>query len=299
MIGLFALALAAAAAPADAGPLQRCDPPAGWDLVAKRSTRFVIFGEVHGTAEAPAFVGDVACALAFQGERLLIAIEQNPADDAALQAAWALPDDRFAAALAQVGWAGRQDGVASRAMFALLLRLHRLREGGRAIDVVRFNGARDAAQAARFAALPGQGPHEAAQAQNIRSADAGRYDHVLVLVGNLHAGKQPVERGGVTFEPMAMRLAPGGASTSLVMRHGGGTMWNCLLRPGFALVPGKPLPAGALDCGAHPAVAVAAVPGPAPSIGLGEAPGAMPDPAYDGWFWLGRITASPPQRPDR
>ena len=306
MIGMLALALAAAsadtaplaaAAPLDLGPLQRCDPPPGWNAVVKRGTRFVVFGEVHGSVEAPALVGDVACTLAFDGERVLVGVELNATDDAALQAAWKLPDDRFAAALARIGWAGRRDGVASRAMAALLLRLHRLSAGGRVVDVVAFDGLRDADQARRFASLPGQGPHEAAQAENIRLTDAGRYDHVLVLVGTLHAGKQPMTSGATTFEPMAMRLSPRATLTSLLMREGGGTIWNCLSRPGSSLTPGTALPAATSDCGVHPAVASAALAGPAPSLGLGTAPGAMPDPAYDGWFWLGRITASPPFRP--
>ncbi|WP_174291659.1 hypothetical protein [Sphingomonas bacterium] len=287
MIGLMAMALAVA------GPLEKCELPSGWEEVDKRRTAYVVFGEVHGTAEAPALVGDVACGLAFRGDRLLVAIEQQASDDAALQAAWALPDERFAAALVRTGWAGRKDGVASRAMFELLVRLHRLRTGGRPIDVVAFNGARDPAQAARFAALPGQGPHEAEQAENIRLADSGRHDDVLVLTGNLHARKQPVTRGGVTFEPMAMRLAAAGAVTTLNMADAGGTMWNCLMKPGVEVPAGQGIPKDAIECGAHPTRGSADLSRPA-YIGLGAAPGENRDPAFDGFLWVGRTTASPP-----
>lgn len=293
MIGLMAWAAAVAA---DAGPLQRCDPPPGWDAVAARGARYVVFGEIHGTEQAPAFVGDVACALAFRGERLLVAIEQEAKGNALLQQAWSEPDDRFAAALARVWPAGRNDGVGSRAMFDLLLRLHRLRAGGRAIDVVAFNGARDPAQAARFAGLPGQGPHEAEQAENIRTADAGRYDHVLVLTGNLHARKQPVTRGGARFEPMAMRLAPAAAVTTLDMADAGGTMWNCLLRPGANMPAGKAIAPDAIECGAHPSRGSPDLRRGA-FIGLGAAPGRDADPAFDGFFWVGSITASAPAVP--
>ena len=293
MIGLMVAAALALGTPADPGPLERCDLPPGWADVAARQTRFLVFGETHGTREAPAFVGDVACGLAFNGERLLIAVEQQASDNAALQAAWALPDDRFAAAVTRVGWAGREDGVGSRAMLALLLRLHRLRAGGRVIDVVAFNGARDAAQAAHFAALPGQGPHEAEQAENIRAADAGRYDHVLVLTGNLHARKQPVTRGGATFQPMAMRLAPSGAVTSLDMADAGGTTWNCQLRAGAVVPPGQSIPTDAIECGSHASRGSPDLRRP-PFMALGAAPGSDPDPAFDGFFWVGRVTASPP-----
>ncbi|HEX8062893.1 MAG TPA: hypothetical protein VF535_06725, partial [Allosphingosinicella sp.] len=189
-----------------------CSVPEGWSRVAARKTPYIIFGEVHGTRESPAFVEATACGLAAKGARVLVGVEHNATDDPALQAAWSLPDAQFPAALRALGWAGRKDGVASQAMFELLLRLHRLKERGRRIDVVAFNGARDAEQRERFKDLPGQGPHEAAQAENVRrAAEAKRYDHVLVLVGNLHARKQPVTRGGMSFEPMAMRLAPAGA----------------------------------------------------------------------------------------
>ena len=265
----------AAAASLDPGPLQRCAAPPGWDAVAKRGTRFVIFGETYGTAEAPALVGDVACTLAFDGERVLVGVALDAADDAALQAAWKLPDDRFAAALARIGWAGRRDGVASRAMVALLIRLHRLSAGGRVVDVVAFNGARDADQARRFAALPGQGSFEAARADNVRLAGAGRYDHVLVLVGAVHARKAPVTSAGVTFQPMAMRLAPPATTTSLVERRSDGTMGDC-----------PSLSADSAAAGKAPSVAAATC-----AAGTGF------DPAYDGWFRLGRITVPPPPQP--
>lgn len=293
MIALAALALAAAA-----GPLERCDPPPGWDRVEQRQTRYVLFGETHGTREAPAFVGDVACALAFRGERLLVAIEQDATSNAALQAAWALTDDHFAAALLRFWPAGRQDGVGSEAMFALLVRLHRLRAGGRLIDVVAFNGARDAAQAARFAALPGQGPHEAAQAENIREADAGRYDHVLVLTGSLHARKQLDTIGGTRFEPMAMKLAPAGAETTLRLVSAGGSSWSCGLKSGATPPTGASIPFDMIECGPHSWETATDLHRPS-FVQLGAVPGDDPDPAYDGFVWLGRVTASAPAVPAR
>lgn len=187
---------------------------------------------------------------------MLVAVEHNANHNDLLQAAWALAPAQFATALRRAGWEGRQDGVGSQAMFELLVGLHQLKDRGRRIDIVAFNGARDDEQRERFKHLPDQGPHEAAQAENIRrAAEAGRYDHVLVLVGNLHARKQPVTRRGVSFEPMAMRLAPAAAITSLNMAGAGGTKWNCVLKPGARLQPGQPLPPDLLDCGSHrPAV---------------------------------------------
>ena len=280
-------------APGPAGKAA-CALPPGWSAVAARKTQYIVFGEMHGTREAPAFVGTVACSLARKGKRLLMAVEHSATDNEALQAAWRLPAQHFPAALRQTGWKGRSDGVASQAMFELLVRLHALKSEGRRIDIVAFNGARDEEQRARFKQLPGQGPHEAAQAENIRlAAEAKRYNHVLVLVGNLHARKQPVVRGSVGYEPMAMRLAPGGAITSLNMVHGAGTMWNCRMKAGFKPEPGKPVTSEAIECASH-ATSGGADLRRSPFVALGPVPGSEKDPAYDGFFWVGPVSGSPP-----
>jgi hypothetical protein len=266
--------------------------------VSARRTRYVVFGEVHGTRESPEFVGMLACGLASRGERLLIGVEHDATSNAALQKAWQLPDGQFAAALRSLGWAGRLDGVASTAMFELLQRLHELKWRGRAIDVVAFNGFSDDAQRRRFSDLPAQGPHEAGQAENIRKAAAsGRYDHVLVLVGNLHARKAPVGDGAARFKPMAMRLGPPAEITTLNMRGAGGSMWNCLLKPNAQPEPGKPLPPDAIDCGNHAAGGSRVDLGRRPFVRLGAFPGEPADPSYDGYYWLGRVAGSPPAVP--
>jgi len=268
--------------------------PQGWPAIAERRPHYVIFGETHGTREAPAFVGRIACALASDGERLLVAVEQSATDNAALQAAWRLPADRFEPALGAAGWAGREDGVASEAMFALLVRLHGLKEAGVAVDVAAFNGMRDDAQRARLAGLPGQGPHEAAQAENIRdAAAAGDYDRILILVGSFHARKSPVGEGADRFEPMAMRLARYGPTTSLRMRDAGGSMWNCIPKPGTNVRPGQPITADKIDCGIHPTRGDSDLKR-APFMQLGPFPGGEPGRDYDGFIWLGPVSGSPP-----
>ena len=289
MIGAALLSLSAA---------QACGLPPGWAEVEARRTKYVIFGETHGTAEEPAFVGRLACALARRRERLLVAIEQSATDNIDFQKAWATPDRTFKAALARAsGWKGRSDGVASEAMSALIIALHRLRASGRTIDVVLFNGTSDDAQRARFAALPGQGPHEAAQAENIRLAAAAKpYDHVLVLTGSLHARKDLIEAGTLAYPPMTVQLAPTAETTSLRMVSGAGTMWNCLLKPGFTFVPGQPISNAAIDCGAHATKAFADLKGPA-FIRLGSPPGVGPGELYDGFVWVGPVTGSPPAVP--
>lgn len=284
----------AAVSPPDARA--ECAAPEGWDSVAARNPRHVVFGELHGTEQAPQFVGALACALARHGERVLVAIEQNASDDPALQAAWALPAGQFAAALAATAWPDRQDGVGSAAMFAMLVRAHALKSQGLSISVVAFNGMRDAEQARRLAHLPGQGPHEAAQAENIaRAAESGHFDRVLILVGSLHARTDSVELESVRFDPMARHLAQHAATLSFDMRYGLGTSWNCLLRQGAAMKPGQPIPAEAIECANHPHPGNADL-GPVPFISLNASSGSARAPSHDGIFWVGPVTGSPPYR---
>lgn len=282
------------AVPTMARPAEECRIPDGWAQVVRSDPRYVVFGEIHGTQQSPAFIGNLACALAMRGERALVAVELGSIHDAALQAAWLLPHKQFPAALVKNGWAGQNDGVGSVAMRDMLVRLHALKDAGRPIAVVAFNGARDATQRTKFADQPGQGPHEAAQAENIRNAaNAGRYDRVLVLVGNLHARKQPVERQAATFRPMAMQLAPAGTVVSLDMATAGGASWSCQLREGIKPSPGTPLTREMMDCAGHPLRGDATI-DRAPFITLQPLPGATRDPAYDGSYWLGPVSASPP-----
>lgn len=182
-------------------------------------------------------------------------------------------------------------------MFDLVVGLHRLRAGGKRIDVVLFSGAKDEAQRARYAGLPSQGPHEAAQAENIRTAaQAKRYDHVLVLTGSVHARKSPVERRGPAFLPMAMQLAPANETTSFRLLNGAGTSWDCQLKPGTTFKPGSPVPNDAMDCDNHPTRGEVALNGP-PFAALGMPTGYTAEGAYDGYVWLGPVTGSAPAVP--
>lgn len=279
-----------------AGTPAACALPPGWDEIASRNTRYVVFGELHGTEQAPDMFGSVACALAGKGERVLVSLEIDSRENPALQSAWALPHDRFEAAIVRdLGiWKQGRDGRSSVAMLAMIVRLHAAKSHGAKIDVVAFNGARDEVQHARFASLPGQGPHDAAQAENIRlAADGGNYDRVLVLVGNVHARKRQVAGGDINFEPMAMKLAPAKQVTSRDMAYAAGTAWNCGFRAGFVPVPGKPPSSADIDCSARPTKGLTTVSG-LPRLGIGSLQPAHVQGQYDGWFWVGPITASPP-----
>lgn len=298
LVAAFALAFPAAlAAQANTPPAPTaCTAPAGWDAILAQSPRFVVLGEWHGTNEAPDLVARLLCAEASRGQRLLLAVEHGAIFNSAWQAAWPLPQDAFAEALPDLGWRGREDGVASAAMLRLVLAAHALKDTGGGVDIVAFNGARDDAQRARFAHLPGQGPHEAAQAENIAEAAARQsYDRVIVLVGSLHAEIAPVTlgNGGPLFEPMAMRLAAYGSVLSLDMQHAGGTAWGCRTRPDATPVPGQEVTDTMIMCAAYTYKPDARRDRP-PFIDISPAAAEASGGRYDGMFWVGAITASPP-----
>ncbi|WP_156318124.1 hypothetical protein [Porphyrobacter sp. AAP60] len=295
----FALYLPAALAAQGGMPADdaACTAPAGWDEVVARDPDFVVFGELHGTREAPALVQSLICAEAKREQRMLLAVEHSSWQNAAWQEAWALPHDAFRAALPDLGWRGRDDGVASKAMLALVTGAHALKDQGAAIDIVAFNGARDDAQRARFNDLPAQGPHEAAQAENIAEAAALKdYDRVIVLVGNLHAEIAPLSIGGPDFDPMAVRLRSYGSVLSLGMRHAGGENWSCQLAPGTKLAPGQEVTDDMITCAASRAGAEGSS-DRAPHITVGNLAEPQLARRFDGTFWLGPISASPPAFP--
>ena len=274
-----------------ATPVLACDPMPGWEEVAQASAdKYLVLGEAHGSAEAPTATAELVCSLAQDGP-VLLAIEFSSSTNAAWQRAWAAPHAEFRARLfAEVSeWGERNDGVASEAMLAMLVRLHALKDAGADIDIVAFNGARDDAQRAAFAGLPGQEPHEAAQAANIREAGQQRdYGHVVVLVGNLHAEKTPITLNGIDIRPMANLLAEADRIVSLAMHTDGGETWGCQLGADVEFDPGKPITTEMLDCSAQ-------------RIGPDRDPrtrGFHLDPAmasrgFDGVFALGPVTASP------
>lgn len=272
-----------------------CRLPAGWhSLTGNRKFKYLLFGEIHGTREAPALIGSVACALAERGKKVLVGVELSAVDDVNIQRAWKGPIGTFRASLSASGWAGRADGVASEAMMKMLEDIHALKVAGNAVEIVAFNGPKDAAQADQFSNLPLDERHEAIQAQNILDAAASQqFDYVLILVGEAHARHTPIIHGDTNYRSMAMFLAQGNDVLSLKMATAGGTAWNCTLRSGFKPAVGQPVTAQMVECANHslgdlPADSMG------PRVGIGLPPNKVDNVGFDGYFWLPRVSGSPP-----
>ena len=269
----------------------------GWAEVEKLKPKFVVFGELHGTRESPLLVSKLASNLAAQGKRVLVAVELEARYDADLQRAWNETPTEFAIRLKTLGWAARKDGVASEAMFEMLVTLHKEKHAGALVSIAAFNSFKDDTQKQRLETLGSQNGHEMAQAENIAyAADASQYDHVLVLVGNMHAQKAEVVRPSFSFKPMVLHLQNSGKVVSLNMLWSGGTAWNCTLKEGMKRVAGSPITADMIDCSNKPMRGLPSTMN-APRLGVGSFGETTAAENYDGYYWLGTVSGSAPAVP--
>jgi hypothetical protein len=249
-----------------------CQAPDGTAALLEMPQRAIIIGEMHGTAQAPAALGRMACAAADRGP-VTVALELPTSMQAQLDAFLAAPDETTAvAALSGTAFMDGKitDGRGSEAMLALMQSVRALRVQGR--DVVLHAFQPDGPWPAGL----GGAWYELEMAHALTRAIHARPEaKVLVLAGNLHARKRPSDRFP-GFGLPAIGHLPTADTLSLQVAYQGGTAWNC-----------QP------ECGVHP---------------MGAAPDTEPrgvilepqrDGEYDGLLALGPATASPPVGTER
>jgi hypothetical protein len=247
-----------------------CLPPAGLiSATSNENLKYLVFGEVHGSIEAPALFAESVCALVTSGKRVLVGLEFPEADAGTFQQflrSAGGPEDvknLLSGSSWSQGASQFPDGRTSQAMLDLVQRLRALRASGHELSIASF---------VRSVETQGesQTPYDKGLASSlIETESRGTYDLVMVLVGNVHASKAVVSFG-TPFEPMAMHL-PQSEALTLNMVSEGGTAWNC--RP---------------ECGAHPMRASATDEVEGIVLGKELALG------YDGVFNVGTTSASLP-----
>lgn len=169
-----------------------------------RDRTLVLFGELHGTAEAPALVAAALEAAAARGGPVALGIEWPDALQVAIDS-FLTTGDHGALVATPAGFWGWRDGRSSAAMIALLEHARTLHA-----RVICFDGEfgtaeqRDAGMAARLLA----------------AIDADPIAVVLALCGNLHA-RTNAPWMGWHLRARHPRLV------SLDIRHAGGTAWCC------------------------------------------------------------------------
>jgi hypothetical protein len=221
----------------------------------------IVFGEVHGTAETPAFVANAACHAAQTGRDVAIGLEVprdlQPQLDRFLDSNGG-PDD-VAALLEGEHW-NAEDGTASKALFDILESVRSARHAGRRVRAFFFDmaktdtGDRDQNMAANIAA----------------QVDGNAGGITLVLTGNMHA-KTDTERW------MSWHIAQRHRElVTLNVSYPGGSAYMCIMGG---------------ECGIHGGLK-GKDRGPLPFVELFPAPDAG---GYHGRFYLGApVTASPP-----
>jgi hypothetical protein len=266
---LVMLALGCQSPPAvvrPAPPQPTLDVPAA--ALPARGT--LMLGEIHGTREIPAYVGELVASVV-QREPVVLALE-IPVQHAAPVHAYLASDGSPASRQRMVTtawWQGAvQDGRRSVAMADLIETVRALRAAGKRIEVVLIDDE----------TRPTAEEREESMARNVIAARRAHPDAALIVfAGNLHTSTQ--ERD---FKPgfvwMAMRVANAGIKlVSLNARFSDGTAWVCLggteEQCGVAFAPGRHGGRDSTPGGFH----------------FSPAPG-----NYHGWFGVGAISASPP-----
>jgi hypothetical protein len=249
------------AAAARSPPVAALEIPAG--VLPPHGT--LMIGDLHGTREIPAFVGQLVTAVAAR-EPVVLALEVPPEHVPAIQAYVASDGSaaRRQEMLAEAWWQDEyQDGRRSVAMAELIETARAVRAAGRAVEVVGIDDPGQDAEA-----------REGKMAEHVIAARRAHPDAVLIVyAGNLHTTRheRPAQPG---FHWMAMRVMEAGIDLiSLNARWSEGTTWMCQdavpAHCGVKFLGGRPV-----ESGIHLAPA--------------------PDAAYDGWIGVGTATASPP-----
>ncbi len=266
----FGMALAAFPVLAETPP---CHPLGGLDEVLKPG-KILLLGETHGTAESPAFVADLACHAAQTGRPVTVALEVNRAETPRVEAYLAskgLPEDR--ATLVQGDFWSNQvrDGRSSEAMAGLVESLRRLRQQGASLKVELID--------------PGPGEYkdgpdrDRRMAANLEAAvERSPGDVFVSLTGNLHNLLVRGWSNNPDYPWMGYLLRQKYADriVSLVDASTGGSAWLCF---------------GPGECGPQKLGGRGGTGSPRIILHPRDESG------YDGTYFIGAITASPPAVP--
>ena len=178
----------------------------------------LLFGEMHGSAEAPALVSRLACVLSAPRELavgLEIPTQDQPLIDAFL-GSQGTPSD-VAALTSSSFWQEGKDGRSSQAMLKLIENIRAMKQSGKPVDLFAFDD------------QPGTGlERNVAIANGIRRFhDAHPGARIVALMGNVHAMQDKMYAGNETIVPSGYLLADLHPVSVLVM-YPAGTIWACM-----------------------------------------------------------------------
>lgn len=263
-VASLSVAIAADGPAAEAKTEAPCRAVAGLDELV-RAGKVILLGELHGTAESPAFALNVACHGARADLPVIVGLELSPDEQARVDAYLGSTGgeaDREAVLSGTIWQREYQDGRNSRAMFELIEGLRALRREGNAVRVVLFD-----------AGGGGGKSRDQRMAENLARAIGPASDSLsVILAGNLHTRVVASPR----YEPMGHALGKKIETERLVAldaAYANGSAWVCTPSDG---------------CGAF------GLKGRGPrsnGITMGSDAAAI---GHHGWYWIGPISASLP-----
>ncbi|MGY0651724.1 hypothetical protein ACW7GZ_07655 [Luteimonas sp. A537] len=254
ILALLSIVLFSSCVPARQSTHVACEAPRGVP-----QAKLLLFGEIHGSVEAPALIGRIACSSALN-EPTAIGLEVSTTEQEAIDI-YLVSDGSEASKdklLSRPFWQNGNDGRSSVAMADLIEYVRALNQQGVPLTVFAFDA-------------PTSQSRDAALAQGIRDFHSANPSlPIIALMGNIHASQMPIQRGNqeiVTSGVLLQDLEP----TSVLIAYRSGTTWACMP-----------------DCGIHQ---VNSKWGNSRELGF---VGESPMPGYAIAYVLPGITASPP-----
>lgn len=202
-------------------------------LLERPGLRFLLLGEIHGTAETPALFSEIVCSAS--SRPLVIGVEWPADSQRALDAFLLAADEKAARTQIHAAPALRRpDGRGSRAMIAMLMEIWHLRRAGRPISLVAFD---------HEIAAPGTSNERETRMAALLSDAARKRPGALVvaLTGLGHADKTGFTSFTPPFPSMVQHL-PEKETVSIAMLVHGGEAWACRRS-----ATGAPLPCAAME----------------------------------------------------
>ena len=213
IVSLIALMLAAAPA---CTPLKDADT-----LWASSTTRWVFLGEMHGTNEMPDAFTNLVCLAAEKRGPVTVVIEW-PVETQALLDAWLASDGgehAKAALLSAPAWRYKdQAGLTSVAFIRMFERLRVLHTLGKVSALKAFDKAADGSDTR---------DRNVVMAERLKTISKESKGLMLILVGNVHASRTPLQMGPYEIVKPAAFLLPDAQRISIGVTSPGGTSWMC------------------------------------------------------------------------
>ena len=235
---------------------RNCPPPQGLP-----AGKLLLFGEMHGSAEAPKFISDLACSLSSSAE-VAVGIEvsshDQPLIDNYLKSQGTQKD--VETLVSSDFWQKGRDGRSSEAMLQLIEDIRSLKKDGHAVDLFAFDD------------QPGTKlERNVAIANGIRRFHSGHKDtRIIALMGNIHAMQSEMTTSSGPLVPSGVLLGDL-SPVSILITYPPGTIWACM-----------------------PACGVQSLTPRSPATGLAGFKEGAPMGGYSHSFLLSSITASPP-----